>query len=246
MDKKRNQRSPLKSWHPQWKDKLREKCLERVKKDRNQLLWKIRSAGKTLPASQDGAESAFGDILSDEIDRLKKRKDGESSNVRSDHDTMLWEYEPSEAFSELDHDDYEELMIAMQNILYEEMHEVQDKETLLLEDFEKSCEQEDDLLSTMLEQLQTGEKDGVLCPICKIGKLQQSQHLIYCSCGHLRLDVQHEKVDLEFLRKRLEELSLQHHNLGCRCQPVFCTDNRFSIAALYLQCSSCETFELVL
>eukprot|EP00250_Pteridium_aquilinum_P005718 c15771_g1_i1 orf=441-1181(-) len=246
MDNKQSKkRSSIKSWHPHWKHKLRDNCLQRVKKNRNQILWKIRLGGHALPTSQEGANIAFSDILVDEIDRLKQTTDGGTSHVRSDLDTMLWEYEPSEALSELGNEDYEELMIAMQNILYEEMHTESDKDTLLLEDYEKTCEKEDHALSTMLEQLQSSE-DGVVCPICKAGKLQQNQHLIYCSCGHLRLDVQHEKVNLDFLRRRLEELLQLHHDSGCKSQPMFCTDNRFSIMALYIQCSSCETFELVL
>lgn len=243
-NKQNSRRCSNKSWHPHWKEKLRENCLQRVEKNRSQILWKIRLGREALPVSQEETKLAFSDILVDEIDRLKQRSNSKAPLARNNPDAMLWEYEPSEL---LPNDDYEELMIAMQNILYEDLRtENQRRDSLLLEDFEKSCEQEDRALSTMLEQLQTSEGEGVICPICKAGKLQQNQHLIFCSCGHLRLDIQHEKVNLEFLRERLDELLQQHHDTGCKGQPVFCTDHRFSITALYIQCSSCETFELVL
>ncbi|KAI5066973.1 hypothetical protein GOP47_0017501 [Adiantum capillus-veneris] len=242
-----NARSSIKSWHPHWKHKLRENCLQRVKTNRSQILWKIRLGGEAFPVSREKASLAFSDILVDEIDRLRQRTNGEAPHAQSDPDAMIWEYEPSEALSQLKNDDYEELMIAMQNILYDDLRtENEKRDSVLLEEFEKSCEQEDRALSMMLEQLQNSEEDEVICPICKAGKLQQNQHLIFCSCGHLRLDVQHEKVNLHFLRKRLEELLQQHHDSGCQSQPVFCTDHRFSMTALYIQCSSCETFELVL
>ncbi|MCO5577402.1 hypothetical protein L7F22_031234 [Adiantum nelumboides] len=225
---------------------LRENCLQRVKKSRSQILWRIRLGGEVLPISREEVSLAFSDILVNEIDRLRQRTNGEPPHAQTDPDAMLWEYQPSEAPSESGNDDYEELMIAMQNILYEDLrNESKIKESLLLEEFEKSCEQENRAFSVMLEQLQNIEEDGVICPICRAGKLQQNQHFIFCSCGHLRLDVQHEKVNLEFLRERLEELLQQHQDSGCKSQPVFCTDNRFSMTALYMQCSSCEIFELV-
>lgn len=246
MDRQSIKRVAIKAWHPHWKEKFRESCLQRVKKERNRLLWKIRSAGKSLQVCRDVTESAFRHILSDEITRPKQTSGSQHSCGGTDCDSMLWEYELIETLSELSQEDYEELMIAMENILHEEMHtKFQEKEATLLNDFDNTCAQEDDCLATLLGQLQ-GREDGLLCPICKVGNLDQIQHLIYCSCGHLRLDVQHEKVNLEFLRGRLEELLQQHYEIGCRSQPFFCTDNRFSVTALYMQCSSCEMFELVL
>ncbi|MCO5578290.1 hypothetical protein L7F22_032130 [Adiantum nelumboides] len=137
---------------------LRENCLQRVKKSRSQLLWRIRLGGEVLPISREEASLAFSDILVDEIDRLRQRTNGEPPHAQTDPDAMLWEYQPSEALLESGNDDYEELMIAMQNILYEDLrNESKSKESLLLEEFEKSCEQEDRAFSVMLEQLQNIE-----------------------------------------------------------------------------------------
>ena len=66
--------------------------------------------------------SDLGDIVRDEIDKLNKKGDDNTSEAKIIHDTMLWDYEPSAAFSELDPEEYENLMISMQGILYEEMH----------------------------------------------------------------------------------------------------------------------------
>ena len=57
--------------------------------------------------------SDLGDIVRDEIDKLNKEGDGNTSEAKIVHDTMLWDYEPSAAFSELDPEEYENLMISM-------------------------------------------------------------------------------------------------------------------------------------
>lgn len=244
MDGQILKRVAIKARQPHWKEKLRESCLQRVKKERRQLLWKIRSAGKSSP--QDVAGSALGQILTDEINRLKHAKGSEKPHAETDYDAMLWEYEPYDDSAGLDKEDYEEFMIAMERILHEEMQtEKMEKEAALLAEFEKSCAEEDHLLATLLEQLQTRE-DGLLCPICKAGYLEQARHIIYCNCGNLRLDVQNEKVNLDYLQGRLAEVLQQHHDLGCKRQPAFHMDEKFSVTALYMQCSSCEMFELVL
>ena len=45
--------------------------------------------------------SDLGDIVRDEIDKLNKEGDGNTSEAKIVHDTMLWDYEPSAAFSEI-------------------------------------------------------------------------------------------------------------------------------------------------
>ncbi|KAH7387511.1 hypothetical protein KP509_16G026200 [Ceratopteris richardii] len=239
-------RSPIKSSHVDWKDKLRENCLKRVEKNRSQILWKFRLGGEGLSISEEGVKLAFSNILTDEIDRLKQKANDESFHDRSDPDAMLWEYEPSEITPELGNDDYEQLMISMQNILYKDLQtENQKRDALLLEDYESACEQEDNIYSTMLEELKKSKEDEVICPICKSRKLQQNQSLIFCSCGNIQLNVQHEKVNLQSFKKKLEGVLQQHYDSSCKGLPVFFMDARFSIMALYMQCSLCEAFELV-
>lgn len=246
MNRQNSRRTAFKAWHPHWKEKFRENCLRRVKKDRHQLLWKIRSSGKPSHASKEVAGSAFSQIITEEIDRLQQTNGVQESFAGTDNDRMLWEYESPNALLELDQEDYEELMMAMESILHDELQtEREEKEAALLKEYEDSCRQEENSLTSLLDQLQHGE-EGLLCPICKAGYLHQIQHVIYCSCGRLRLDVQNEKVNLNFLRGRLEEILQQHQDLGCKSQPVFCTENIFSVTALYMQCRSCDTFELVL
>jgi hypothetical protein len=77
----------------------------------------------SLFSYQTGFESDLGGIVRDEIGKLNKKGDGHTCDAKISHDTMLWEYEPSAAFSELDPEDYEELMISMQGILYDEMQQ---------------------------------------------------------------------------------------------------------------------------
>ena len=85
------------------------------------LKWVLLVLISFLFSYQTGFGSDLGDIVRDEIDKLNKKGDGHTCDAKISHDTMLWEYEPSSAaFSELDPEEYEDLMISMQNILYEE------------------------------------------------------------------------------------------------------------------------------
>lgn len=209
-------------------------------------MWKIRSAGKSSHMPQESALSDFGHKVTDGVDWMSKENGGLNSYAGIDYNGMLWEYKQCETLSEMTEEEHEELMVAMENILFEGTEiETQEKGAALFEDFKNSFVQENISLLNSRSQFQIRE-DGLLCPICKIGHLHQIQGLIYCNCGHLRVEVGTEKGNVEFLRGRLEEISKQHLDLGCKNHPVFCMDNRFSVTALYMQCSSCDMFELVL
>ncbi|KAE8685867.1 Detected protein of unknown function [Hibiscus syriacus] len=81
--------------YPFWKDKFRENCYKRVREDRTRLLWKMR-----LPAAQsfnhkEFMKSAFQDIVSDELKKIKDSSMSDSlgrSNSVSEASDELWEY----------------------------------------------------------------------------------------------------------------------------------------------------------
>ncbi|KAF5746230.1 hypothetical protein HS088_TW06G00398 [Tripterygium wilfordii] len=81
--------------YPIWKDKLRENCYKRVRNDRSRLLWKMR-----LPTAQplnhkDFMRSAFQDIVSDELEKIKDSSAPDNlkiSETNPEVNDVLWEY----------------------------------------------------------------------------------------------------------------------------------------------------------
>ncbi|XP_038703456.1 uncharacterized protein LOC119999779 isoform X2 [Tripterygium wilfordii] len=107
--------------YPIWKDKLRENCYKRVRNDRSRLLWKMR-----LPTAQplnhkDFMRSAFQDIVSDELEKIKDSSAPDNlkiSETNPEVNDVLWEYGGL-------HDAYqgecEDILLEMQRIFYEDL-----------------------------------------------------------------------------------------------------------------------------
>ncbi|XP_071717243.1 uncharacterized protein [Rutidosis leptorrhynchoides] len=228
--------------YPQWKLKLRENCHKRVRADRGRLLWKMR-----LPDTKDDfrrheelIKSRFQDIVSDE---LRKIKDTPTETSFENNDDMLWEYD---GFHAAYQGDCEEILIEMQKIFYEDLK----SEPIENDSSIKVWEDEEDeyLARAVFEHMHLNDEKmekEVWCPICKQGELKQNRHRIFCSLCELKLD-RSDEVTLEFLRDRLAEAHGQHFDSGCRLRPKFCIQSKFDITALYMECKSCNTFEIVI
>ncbi|KAG9441650.1 hypothetical protein H6P81_017504 [Aristolochia fimbriata] len=256
MDDLRSGRSPLKAAHrPDWKGKLRKKCLERVRANRARLLWKMRRNSSTAEDQKEIMDSEFRTIVSDEMKKIKwSSPNNPLAFPTDDVDDTLWEYDgPNQAhgFTESKFGLFsEELLIEMDKVFHEELKaEAIQRE---LEVLERVYEEEDTYLAqAVYEQMKlTNEKaegkDPFWCPICKRGELKQNNLLISCTCCKLLLDIQSDKVNLEFLGIRLAEAHTEHLDRGCHATPKFCLDAKFNITALYMYCHSCDTFEIVL
>ncbi|KAK1412700.1 hypothetical protein QVD17_34159 [Tagetes erecta] len=246
-DKKPSTRSSIKSRisfnnYPRWKDKLRENCYNRVRADRNRLLWKMR-----LPDSKDHSprheeliKSTFQDILSDELRKMKETPKNCSETI----DDMLWEYD---GLHEAYQGECEEIMLEMQKIFYEDLESEETGNEL--DSLIKVWEDEEDeyLARAVFENMQLNDekvRKEVWCPMCKQGVLQQNRHLIFCSLCELKLN-RGDEINLELLRDRLAEAHGQHFDRGCRLRPKFCIQSKFDITALYMECQDCNTFEIV-
>ncbi|CAH1429521.1 unnamed protein product [Lactuca virosa] len=237
--------------YPKWKDKLRENCYNRVRADRNRLLWKMR-----LPDSKDHSlrheeliKSTFQDIVSDELRKIKETPmescSGTINPEPETSDDILWEYDGLHAAYE---GECEEILLEMQKIFYEDLESEQiGKEP---DGYIKVWEEEEDeyLARAVFENMQLNDdkvQKAVWCPICKKGELQQSRHLIFCPLCELKLNGDNE-VNLEFVRDRLGEAHGQHLDRGCRLKPKFSIRSKFGMTALYMECQGCNTFEIVI
>ncbi|KAL2641879.1 hypothetical protein R1flu_009466 [Riccia fluitans] len=252
----RKPRQDVKQWHlrGKWKEKFMENVVQRVKRERNQLLWDIRLAAVPTANSDknDIVGSAFEQIVADELLKVKQSEvlqgqDGQEVNNLQDEEDMLWEYDPPDPTAELGDDEYEALMIAMEQALYEDLRaEIVSREAAILEEYEAAHAFEDGALAAVVEQWQEHEEGALLCPICRKRRLQQSNRIIHCGCGSFRIDTQHDQVGLEYLERRLAEVLQEHIDSSCRSQATFSIQRRFGIAALYMQCADCDCFQLVL
>ncbi|XP_010271112.1 PREDICTED: uncharacterized protein LOC104607235 isoform X2 [Nelumbo nucifera] len=249
MEERRPRRLSLKSHRPNWKTKLLENCIKRVEKDRIRLLWKMRS---TVDPSlnQKIMESAFRDIVSDE---LKRFKDSPMNNGRSeitpsnfeDNDT-LWEYDPMVCQST--EGECEEIMLELQRIFYEDARMESSKRDPESHDRIYEDEEDDYLAHAVFEHMQLNKEQvdkEIWCPICKKGELQENHQIIYCTLCDLQLN-RGDEVNLEILGVRLGEAHEEHLERGCKLTPKFCIETKFNLTALYIQCQACKTFEIIL
>ncbi|BBN12359.1 hypothetical protein MPTK1_5g19450 [Marchantia polymorpha subsp. ruderalis] len=217
----RKPRNDVKQWvlRGKWKEKLKENVVQRVKRERNQLLWDIRLVAAPATANSvtnDIVGSAFEQIVADELLKVKHNEafqgqDGHDVNTKQDGEDMLWEYDGPDATAELGDEEYEALMLAMEHALYEDLHsERVGREAAILEEYEAAHAFEDESLAAVVEHWQ-----------------------------------EHE-VGLDYLQRRLAEVLQEHIDSSCRGQATFSIQHRFGIAALYMQCAVCDCFQLVL
>nr|XP_018675861.1 PREDICTED: uncharacterized protein LOC103971863 isoform X2 [Musa acuminata subsp. malaccensis] len=137
MDGDRRRRAPLKSRHPDLKEKLRQCCLERIKEERNQLLWKIRSNRQQSQETEDIVESTLREIVSDELQRMQPSLLENQRNIVSKNNDVIWEFDGLHLENSTETAS-EELMLEMQRLLYEDLREELIKREL--EFFEKEDE----------------------------------------------------------------------------------------------------------
>lgn len=239
-------RESLKTHHSNWKDKLRQNCLRRIREERSHLLWKIRSNQRPSPDKKEIVESAFRDIFSDELQKIKQSPLADCQEMSvSKTDDLLWEYDGLHADNSIEIES-EDVLIEMERLLYEEL-----REEMIRRELEVYEEDDDYLARAVFEHMQLDnnqvvKNDKVWCPICKQGELREAYHLIYCSSCGLRLDLENDKVNLDFLKERLGEVHREHLERGCKAAPRFCMETVFDLTALYIQCQTCDTFEVVI
>ncbi|XVF31980.1 hypothetical protein REPUB_Repub17cG0042200 [Reevesia pubescens] len=231
-----------------WKDKLRENCYKRVREDRTRLLWKMRLPAAQSLTHKEFIKSAFQDIVSDELKKIKVASlsdCSESSNSVSKVTDELWEYN---GLQDAHQGECEEILLEMQRIFYEDLRtEPPGKEP---EERVETWEDEEDeyLARAVYEHMQLNDEQvhkQIWCPICKQGELQQNHQLIYCTFCKLRLN-REDEVNLDRLRGRLAQAHADHFEGGCRLKPKFLVETRYGLTALYILCQDCTTFEVVI
>ncbi|GLT45157.1 hypothetical protein SLA2020_190100 [Shorea laevis] len=253
QEKIQDKRPPLKSHprfnnYPFWKDKLRENCYKRVREDRTSLLWKLRMPAAQAVNDKEFIKSAFQDIVSDELKKIKDSSISDCLNIPTSDpksDDLLWEYNGLQDAYE---GDCEEMLLEMQRIFYEDLRaeSTRKEPERQIDTWE---DQEDEYLArAVFEHMQLNDEQvpkQIWCPVCKEGALQENDQHIYCTLCKFQLDRDNE-VNLDFLRDRLAEAHADHFERGCRGKPKFSLESQFGLTALYIRCQACNTFEVVI
>ncbi|KAL3656525.1 hypothetical protein V7S43_018605 [Phytophthora oleae] len=235
-------RAPLKRQSlspPVWKDQLRQRCLQRLKRDRGQLLARLRRP--------DACTS-----VQEEMQRLVATEQHEASlrspDAASVDDLLL--------MGRLKESDYLEIVHALEDALRQET-ENDDEELRLAEHM---ADLEDAELEAMLagmdldepqqhegdDDLQEFVESSVLCPICKAGYLREhadaetSVPYIVCSCGftfHVKY-VYHSV--LEDFQDKIVNAFMTHRD-SCFADPTFEKMKALDGGAdvLYIHCAHC-------
>ncbi|XP_078434742.1 RPA-interacting protein A [Wolffia australiana] len=247
MDDCRNpRRRPKSVSFANLKEKLRENCLRRVQEDRVNLLWRTRLSENQEHSPKDTVETAFKGIVASELSKIKNSTLSDQSEiVASDCNDPIWEYSHLQGDFSLLESNYEELLIEMERLLYDDM-----KEELTRKELEVYEEEDEYLAKAVFEHMnltdgKVEERETIWCPVCKRGELGETHHLIFCSSCSLRLDLSDVKVSLDFLRHRLCQVHEEHLERGCKATPSFVVESGFNLAVLYVRCPACGTFDVV-
>ncbi|CAI5743222.1 unnamed protein product [Hyaloperonospora brassicae] len=244
-------RSPLKRPSlspPVWKDQLRRRCFQRLQRDRNQLLAKLRRA--------DGRTS-----VTEEMQQLVAHVSSCASSAASVDDLLL--------LGKLTESDYLEIVHALEDALRQDEEEEELSHMAALEDAELEAmlaglelggplqEQGPDAVAggrALCEGGTTALDISVLCPQCKTGYLREGKldeaaeaavalPFLSCCCG-FTFRVQHERHRvLEEFQDKIVDAFVTHRDV-CSADPTFekmvknVQDNGPDV--LCIRCTACK------
>jgi len=242
---------------------MRERCLDRARSIRASLLRSRRYGEKEPSPITEGSreyialQQELGRIITEEV---------QASRVETNTsiDEQLWEWTDASASSQLessssrhlldshvDKDDYDAIMSHMlQHVMQEQL---QAEEAELLEEFEAMNQWEEAQVHSMVDSAyadQTGPvgegAQPLLCPVCRRCHVLQNRHVLYCGCGGLRLEVQHEGLGLQDMRDALASACVKHAQSGCTMDPIFQQDTHLGVSILFLKCTGCHALDAVI
>ncbi|CAK0786799.1 hypothetical protein CVIRNUC_010013 [Coccomyxa viridis] len=268
----RAKRTPLSAQDKtQWREKVREECMQRVKQHRQSVLWRMRQEGKGVQEAD--VQSVLAGIIADVSCSSQSPPEAASSAAgvgapaAMQHDEDDWLEQPStplpanaqpsswlsrrelpggnimdEAFR-LDEAEYLKLMSEMEQSFLAAL--LQD-EAAFLTRLEAEDARDLDSLVAMHEEMPCSS-DGVQCPICCRHCLVERNGVVLCPSGDLRLDLRNESLSLEHVRQLLADVLGSHSLQGCPGRPSFGMDSLILGAppALVMRCSSCSSVQVV-
>ncbi|NXA72096.1 RIP protein, partial [Thryothorus ludovicianus] len=198
-----------------------QRCLERLRSSRAQLLERYRRAG----AGPGPCAAAPGALLVQEV------MEQEWQELRDGLPGLRGE-QPMEQVLE----DPDELAV-----LEEIQQELILQEQLVFEEYERSLRFDEECLNAMLDGLDA--TDRVICPVCRKNNLTVKAHLVCCQCG---LYISTQDMTEGKLRSLLES-TLAEHSQRCLHSPEFTvTSGMEEEASLLMSCPVCDSWMILL
>lgn len=216
---------------PPWKETYRKKCFERLRKNREKLLSKLRhieSSEKEIDLGNDFIK----DIMSREWRSLW---DDETEMTKIADLPLNISFIPPEENENIDR------LIKIFEDLEEELKL---EELRMLEEFENYEEElllEEKSLCEAFEALSANE---VICPICKISPLHENKGVIFCKCG-IRINTEQDALSLTNVKQMLED-GLELHNYTCHSEPEFSTLCVLGTTNLFMTCKDCDMMHVII
>ncbi|NWS41637.1 RIP protein, partial [Probosciger aterrimus] len=170
---------------PPWKETYRLRCMERLRSSRAKLLERYRQAG----------ESPSGPALVREVMEQEWRA-LQAFGGREPLPQML--------------EDPDELAV-----LEEIQQELISQEQLVMKEYERSLQFDEECLNVMLDGLDASDK--IICPVCRKNNLTVRNHVVFCQCG---LYISTQDMTEGKLRSLLEN-TVTEHSHRCFHNPEF-------------------------
>uniref|UniRef100_A0A8B9QJD6 RPA interacting protein n=1 Tax=Apteryx owenii TaxID=8824 RepID=A0A8B9QJD6_APTOW len=126
-------------------------------------------------------------------------------------------------------------------VLEEIQQELVLQEQLVIEEYERSLQFDEECLNAMLDGLDASDK--IICPVCRKNNLTVRNHLVFCQCG---LYITTQDMTEEKLRSLLEN-TITEHSYRCFHNPEFTvTSGMEEEASLLMSCSVCDSWTILL
>ncbi|XP_009868923.1 PREDICTED: RPA-interacting protein, partial [Apaloderma vittatum] len=126
-------------------------------------------------------------------------------------------------------------------VLEEIQQELVLQEQLVIEEYERSLQFDEECLNAMLDGLDASDK--LICPVCRRNHLDVRNHLVSCQCG---LHIGTQGMTEGKLRSLLEN-TLTEHSHRCFHNPEFTvTTGMEEEASLLMSCPVCDSWMILL
>lgn len=234
-----------------WKDHLRQRCIQRLKTDRRQLIAKLRRPGTCTSLSEE-----IQLLVANEQHKATLSTSSGAASAGASVDDML-------LLGHLQQSEYLDIIHALEDALLheieEEKNEEEDRELRLAEHM---VELEEAELEAMLASMELIDKPqhqqelslkeqqqhiiSVLCPVCKAGYLREQMSVqapepyILCSCGFTFHTKHVYHSVLEDFQEIIVNAFMTHRN-SCSADPLFKKKTSMGNDAdvLCIQCTHC-------
>ncbi|EIE23181.1 hypothetical protein COCSUDRAFT_66205 [Coccomyxa subellipsoidea C-169] len=247
----------------QWRSRVRSECMQRVKDQRADLLWRLRQEGGGGNPQVD-VKLVLADIIADvstaDVVHCNPAAGEEPAAAAAPEDSLMDDDftdtapQPGKpvpnildgAFG-LGAAEYEELMRSLEESLFEDMR--RDEAAFLAEHERWESAAADSDLSMLVDLHAEGPSTSgrIPCPVCRNGHLMEHNGVVLCSGCDLRMDLRVEGLTLDDIRQRLANVLDGHALQGCHRQPRFVLDTALmgDAPSLLMQCEACSSLHVV-